>query len=496
MEQKQPLCDQRTQCEQPKVFKEHVESFISTKDLNLHYIYLLQTREFLNAKQPVYKIGKTTQEHNKRFNNYPKGSVLILQVICRDCHQIEKVLIEMFKKKFKLQNDIGAEYFEGDHIEMMDMIFSVCWNDLKNSTNIQQEQNSETKDNSIAKDCLNNIKQINEISYNSKGSDNTNKVEEIYIETYAIWSKFNNIEVVIIDNLGNGYFRCVEESMIWYKINEYYYSLNYMVKIHNIIEPPYTAIDVEKIYSNILKVCLCKKRPYEMLYHEFLIIFEDSNGKKFMSLYNSIKNLHKSAEELRNTMIICNDSYFELINHYTSNIPINIGMIIYTITNEETCKLYKKLMYNMLVIPSEKIIFYDYGTHLLSDLARDLCQALGISNQKLVSEIYFNNKKEYEKEMKNGKIRYAIISQSEENFNERLEYLRKSNIPNIIVKNYRDKRDFYNYDRYKKYINEEHINYAIFNEVPMPNIYELFKHEAMQPLFFEWCCRAPNADEL
>ena len=50
MEQKQPLYEQRTQCEQPKVSKEHVESFISTKDLNLHYIYLLQTREFLNAK--------------------------------------------------------------------------------------------------------------------------------------------------------------------------------------------------------------------------------------------------------------------------------------------------------------------------------------------------------------------------------------------------------------------------------------------------------------
>jgi hypothetical protein len=170
--------------------------------------------------------------------------------------------------------------------------------------------------------------------------------------------------------------------------------------------------------------------------------------------------------------------------------------MIHLVTNEETRILYKKLMYNMLVIPSEKIIFYDYGTHLLSDLACDLCRILNIGGQKLVSEIYFNNKKEYENEMKNGKIRYATISQHEKNFPERLDSLQKSNIPNIIVKNYRDKRNFYNQDNYTRTINVAKTNYTILGEIRATNFYELFRHEAMQSLFFEWCCQAPNTDEL
>jgi hypothetical protein len=32
-----------------------------------HYIYLIQTRECINLKEPTYKIGKTTQEPYKKF---------------------------------------------------------------------------------------------------------------------------------------------------------------------------------------------------------------------------------------------------------------------------------------------------------------------------------------------------------------------------------------------------------------------------------------------
>ena len=45
--------------------------------MDTQYIYLLQEREFIKTKEPIYKIGKTKQVNNKRFGQYPKGSVLL-----------------------------------------------------------------------------------------------------------------------------------------------------------------------------------------------------------------------------------------------------------------------------------------------------------------------------------------------------------------------------------------------------------------------------------
>jgi hypothetical protein len=45
-----------------------------------HYVYLLQTREFINSNQSIYKVGRTKKEHLKRFEQYPKGSLLLLQI--------------------------------------------------------------------------------------------------------------------------------------------------------------------------------------------------------------------------------------------------------------------------------------------------------------------------------------------------------------------------------------------------------------------------------
>jgi hypothetical protein len=49
------------------------------------YIYLLHTREFINCKMHVYKIGRTKQANLERFLTYPKGSVILLHTICHNC---------------------------------------------------------------------------------------------------------------------------------------------------------------------------------------------------------------------------------------------------------------------------------------------------------------------------------------------------------------------------------------------------------------------------
>ncbi len=78
------------------------------------YVYFIHEREFLQAKKPVYKLGKTTQWNCRRLQDYPKDSALILVWRVPDCHATERALIAEFDARYKKRADIGAEYYEGD----------------------------------------------------------------------------------------------------------------------------------------------------------------------------------------------------------------------------------------------------------------------------------------------------------------------------------------------------------------------------------------------
>lgn len=93
------------------------------------YIYLLQEREFIKSKENVYKVGMTQKENCKRFNQYPKGSVLLFQMICNNCKNLEKQIINLFKENFTHRKDIGNEYFEGECKSMIDMIYLTIKNE-------------------------------------------------------------------------------------------------------------------------------------------------------------------------------------------------------------------------------------------------------------------------------------------------------------------------------------------------------------------------------
>ena len=94
----------------------------------LHYIYLIQLREFIKLKEPIFKVGRTTQYNFKRFYQYPKGSTILFQMICEDSNKTEQEIIINFKKKYILRKDIGNEYFEGNFINMIDDIYKIIQN--------------------------------------------------------------------------------------------------------------------------------------------------------------------------------------------------------------------------------------------------------------------------------------------------------------------------------------------------------------------------------
>jgi hypothetical protein len=98
-------------------------------EIMINYIYLLREREFIKTKEHVYKVGMTKKENHERFNQYPKGSVLLFQMICNNCKNMEKLVVKKFKETFKQRKDIGNEYFEGEYKNMIDIIYSTIKNE-------------------------------------------------------------------------------------------------------------------------------------------------------------------------------------------------------------------------------------------------------------------------------------------------------------------------------------------------------------------------------
>jgi T5orf172 domain len=91
-------------------------------DPQVEYVYLLHTREFINSGDPVYKIGRTSQENAKRFTQYPKGYRILLQCSCNNSRRVESQIKTLFKAKYVQAREFGVEYFRGDATSMINDI--------------------------------------------------------------------------------------------------------------------------------------------------------------------------------------------------------------------------------------------------------------------------------------------------------------------------------------------------------------------------------------
>ena len=101
------------------------QKFINNDNETKEFIYLLQEREFIKTKEPIYKIGKTKQEKLKRIKSYPNGSELLFYIVCNNCDEIEKTIINKFKSHFIHKKEFGNEYFMGDYNSMIYLIYDI-----------------------------------------------------------------------------------------------------------------------------------------------------------------------------------------------------------------------------------------------------------------------------------------------------------------------------------------------------------------------------------
>jgi len=104
--------------------------------MKIEYIYLIKLREFIKTNENIYKIGRTSQNNMQRFYQYPKNSVILFQMSCKNSKEIEKKIIYIFKEKYILKKEIGTEYFEGNYINMIEDIYNILKeNNLKTNCN-------------------------------------------------------------------------------------------------------------------------------------------------------------------------------------------------------------------------------------------------------------------------------------------------------------------------------------------------------------------------
>ena len=513
-----------------------------------NYIYLIQEREFIKTNENIYKIGKSTQENNTRIKQYPKGSKLLFQMICENCHNIEKILIKKFKDNFKLRKDIGNEYFEGDIKNMIDIIFYIITNNNTVSLDIVSSETAKIIEDEIIEDEI-----IEDERYE--------------ITTYEEWIKYNNIDRLIITNKikSEGYIRF--KGQLWrqfYDKNSDDFDEDYMedllgfiewnqpdmmkmvspnnklvtiIEYFNIIgsyknnitdeiiiwdeyrklnetdqknydylskKPEYKFIHVDyninKIHQDIIKKCYLKKyETYELKYNEYLLSTNDNTCNKVI-LNTEIFTFTSVDNIIHNKVITENHNCFPIYSKNIINYKI-VDDILNSLISSLIKYDYKNLVYNLLVKQKDKvIIFYDYNEYLLTEWIRDLLSHITSQQLYCYSTTYYDDKTEFKKIKKSKKYRLIIIKEIQgKSIKTQINDFIKLGFKNIIVLQNNKNEKMYNIVKYRNYLrdNKEYIINCLkeenYHSKEINMIYthndEIFSSNCfLLTNFLKWCC--------
>tara|TARA_B100001059_G_scaffold236345_1_gene286324 strand:+ start:1830 stop:3365 length:1536 start_codon:yes stop_codon:yes gene_type:complete len=509
--------------------------------MTTQYIYLLQEREFIRTNDNVYKVGMTTKENYERFRQYPKGSVLLFQMICNNCKNIEKLVLKKFKETFKQRKDIGNEYFEGEYKGMIDIIYLTIKDE--NAENVciieQEEAENNRKDEKLSED--DKFTTYEEwIKYNNNRKDEADEelseghTEKYEITTYNEWIKYNNkISKVIITNKTReeGFIKL--KDYLWIKLSDEEYLLGFIqnfqkegilfknkitnesitfedyLKLENNDEKSnyYKSAIIEyndeEILKDTLKKCYVKKYDlYNLNYHEYPLTESVSNS---CVIFNSINTTFTPVDELISDKILTERNMGRLISFHTKN-TINTSIvddILKSLIPNHVMNEYNKLVYNLIVKQEEKqIIFYDYNECLLTTWIKDLLHKISNKNYYALSCDYYNDKKEFKKMLKANEYRCIIIykDQPMRSVEDQINTFRNLGFINFIVCQKDKQNIMYNIANYRNYLNDnkelliqcikEENNYVIDNwesEIHYDDSI-FYSRNLLLTNFLKWCC--------
>lgn len=119
--------------------------------MSVNYIYLIQEYRFVKTNKNIYKLGMTRQNNLEGVNQYPKGSILLLQTICNNGLFVKNKILQLFKNNFIHRKDIGNDYFEcEDYEDMITMMYPIIRSN--NTINISNDLSDVIDDNAMNDD--------------------------------------------------------------------------------------------------------------------------------------------------------------------------------------------------------------------------------------------------------------------------------------------------------------------------------------------------------
>lgn len=283
--------------------------------MNPDRIYLIKLREHVNSNEAIYKIGKTKQPSLKRYDSYPKGSILLYHVICNDCNNCEKEIIKLFRNKYKAETNIGSEYFSGDYIDMINDIHSIVYKNLR-AVKDEAIKHDNTKvvdkiDDTVVQVKTDSIKDVDKID------DTVVKIDSIK-DVDKIGGKIDDNKVIDnIDDKINIIKEVIDEVINFNKNKIKKIDDNKIKEVINVNKNNIKKIDDNKIIDNI--------------------------DDKINEVINEVINLNKNGIKYR--CHICNKNYTSrqaLWKHKKDKHPIPIC----TEKNKFICKFCNKELYN------------------------------------------------------------------------------------------------------------------------------------------------------
>jgi hypothetical protein len=480
-----------------------------------NYIYLLQEREFIKTNENIFKIGRSTQEHTKRFQQYPKGSRLILQIECINCKTTEKSILGIFRCKYKQRKDIGNEYFEGDYMQMMDDIYSFVLKYNKEMIIDVKSVSDSESDISLTDSC--STDNTNTIVYTHandpyyelykehiediEDEENEEEDEKIIVETYEDYMKYSYIKSIIVTNKYkyNGYLRY--NNHLWRKfvdISEPLYNetsdenlegfllmesnqcstvfknktsgtiinsddiLNISRTSLNNYKPVSVTYNVEKILKDIRINCY-NKNPnyYNLKYNEFVVHINDNTTRLFDSKLYTFKDINTVIE---NKILEGPISSRVMEDAYTDKDTTIVNDILTSlIPDRRVIDRFKQLCYHVLVEPSETpIIFNDICKnisdegHQLSSWLSSMVYTLGVVGVAHIEMDYKYNKKLMSsliKEHRKSPPRCVVLYNIHEvDIAKFVSEFSDIGVKHYIIKNYGSRDSIYNFDNCRKFL--------------------------------------------
>lgn len=327
------------------------------------YIYLLQEREFIKTKEHVYKVGMTKKENYERFNQYPKGSVLLFQMICNNCKNMEKLVLKKFKEIFKQRKDIGNEYFEGEYKDMIDIIYLT----IKDELNIHEEIINDEEENDDKDE-----EQENNIKFNLL-CEKICKIFPDYKNDESFGGNKKYIKISIIDNEYVVYY--INPKLMDYL--HYYYENECETMFYDYIINQYeidkNVAQVLQYFNHLInKKLVCLDKIYDIHSTDFITKI---NKTKF---YINIENYDDFQIHLTNNKFYCKITE-KIRQLFHCNTIVNTSLYS-TMDEVGTCNIFKNLKnlkdcdylridvgiedYYMITLYKINSKYYDYETFL------------------------------------------------------------------------------------------------------------------------------------